>query len=432
VRSSRTRLFGSRPAQAVDAQRFVQGKAVEPRSLEIDAPEKKQAGLLQGPMHVAPSTPKEALFAGSRAFRALRELLGKPGASIESEAEIDGRRFVAWKPEKVQATIEHIFGSAIDARALAEIAAAPAASEIRLQAKAPHVLAIVAEHPDHGKHEVTIRALEGEPVLIAHTASEGWPGAAPSPKKLQLGGVLHKKGPVELGDRSFSEAWYSTVRDEKVGSHTFRCLEPERANQVTKALFGHALKPKEIADLVAAPHGSKIELWADEEKGTLKVHVENKLYDSYAETFSRDEKGRLTGKIDLWEVNKWVAPSGTGTKYFALHVEAAKRFGLRRITLDAVGPDSSLNPEASGHIAWPLMGFNAPLGEEIRAKLPKQLASATCLNELMLIPGGIAWWKQNAVSGPMVFSLDPGSTALRVLDERLELLEQRRAAKEKP
>jgi len=201
-----------------------------------------------------------------------------------------------------------------------------------------------------------------------------------------------------------------------------RVPEPEKVSNVSKALFGRELSPEECVALLAPPADAKVDVYANQATNSLGLRVEILwVYDTLW-YFHRDESGALYAELQGWDNNEWGgAPRGMGTRLMAGIVEALAARGFSRIETTAVGPDGSPNPKACGHIAWPLMGFNMELPDEVRARLPESLKSATCLNELLLMDGGIEWWKHNAPTGhlPLTFSLEEGSTSREILDARM-------------
>jgi hypothetical protein len=216
----------------------------------------------------------------------------------------------------------------------------------------------------------------------------------------------------------------------------YRVPQPENFAEASKQVFGREVSVEELGALVAAPPDSKVSIYANLAKGYVSVSVDNRAYDSLQMTFKRDDDGKFYAYLDVWEVNPWAgAPRGLGTRMFAKQVEALDAMGCDRVELFGVGPDHSPNPDACGNIAWPLMGFNAPLDvrpetdeheeqrwfDKVKDRLKDEpeLSKASCLNELLMMEGGIAWWKKNAVSGPFTFYLGKGSTCREVLDARM-------------
>jgi hypothetical protein len=217
----------------------------------------------------------------------------------------------------------------------------------------------------------------------------------------------------------------------------YRVPDPEKFAEASMQVFGREVSVEELGALMAAPPGSKIAIYASPVRGSVTVSVDNSMYDCDQWRFERDADGKLFAYMEAWDMNRWIAPRGLGTRIFAKQVEALDAIGCDRIETFGVGADHSPNPEACGNVAWPLMGFNAPLDvrpatdeheeqrwfDAVKDRLKDEpvLKNASCLNELLMMEGGIAWWKKNAVSGPFTFYLAKGSASREVLDARMQV-----------
>jgi hypothetical protein len=75
--------------------------------------------------------------------------------------------------------------------------------------------------------------------------------------------------------------------------------------------------------------------------------------------------------------------------------ESLKR-GVSKITLNAAGdPKQARDGMFRGYTIWPRMGFNAPIPNHIRNKLPPDLGHCRTLLDLHATPDGTRWWKKN-------------------------------------
>jgi hypothetical protein len=95
-------------------------------------------------------------------------------------------------------------------------------------------------------------------------------------------------------------------------------------------------------------------------------------------------------------------------------VANAERMGIPYVNLDAAKSTSE-----NGYYTWARMGFDAPLGGEMRHALPSKLEGARSLNDLMRRPAA-AWWKQNGERRIVSLSTDPNSVGRKIMDGYLK------------
>jgi hypothetical protein len=111
------------------------------------------------------------------------------------------------------------------------------------------------------------------------------------------------------------------------------------------------------------------------------------------------------------------APSGVGTRLLALQVRKAISLGIEYIATDAAGgPGSAF----VGYSVWPRLGFDGPIPPAARAKLDTlpagdPLRGAQAVRELMVRPGGRAWWEANGSEFRAYFDLAAGSVSRQLL-----------------
>lgn len=75
-------------------------------------------------------------------------------------------------------------------------------------------------------------------------------------------------------------------------------------------------------------------------------------------------------------------------------VQASVRKGASKVVLNAAGSSTGKN-SFRGYTIWPRMGFDAPIPNHIRGKLPESLGHCRTLLDLHATPEGTRWWKKN-------------------------------------
>lgn len=99
-------------------------------------------------------------------------------------------------------------------------------------------------------------------------------------------------------------------------------------------------------------------------------------------------------------------------------VDAARKAGVARIVLSAAGNSSKTHGSPwRGYTIWPRMGFDAPLPDSIRSRLPESLSRAKSLLDLHATPEGTRWWRDNGEDIDVSFDLrDASSPQSKVMD----------------
>lgn len=215
--------------------------------------------------------------------------------------------------------------------------------------------------------------------------------------------------------------------------------DPDKVSDLSGYIFADYLEnnpDKDItkedwAALVGAPPGAKVTVSSPFSEPTIIVEVEHKWYrGTQQRTISRRFDGRNLELVlhgDYFGVNSR-SPKGTGLRVFAMMVKTARTLGIKKIETHAAGDSStSANPDTergrgwNGYYTWPRFGYNAPLPDSIRYKLPEHLQDAEDLQDLNALPGGADWWKENGVEIDLEFDLSDGSKSMAVLQQYLKI-----------
>jgi len=199
----------------------------------------------------------------------------------------------------------------------------------------------------------------------------------------------------------------------------------------------------------------------DHDQDFLRYDDWNNIAHSGAQvSLLRDEEGNLHCSNDFVGMGKLAGSlHGHGRAVVRKQIEALRKIGAKRIHQGfAIGGEQRFwmprvaNPDPNneahwartqfiGGRVWPLFGFGGALPEHSIQQMPKQLVDQLGerpdVRDLLDLPGGKEWWKQNAFSIPDGYmDLDPRSrtgeaheNAWAEMQQRIGKLEQRRGVR---
>lgn len=204
-----------------------------------------------------------------------------------------------------------------------------------------------------------------------------------------------------------------------------RLHDEESLASASISLFGRVLAPAEWADAVGAPAGARIDVSVEgQDTGAgreVVVRVDHPLLvGSMERRFRLTADGPVARNVHFHVHER--APGGFGTAIFAGQVEALRMLGVRRIEAEIAGSAAS---SYNGYYTWARLGFDAPLTEAERRRLPTHLAGARTLHELLTAPGGREWWRRYGSGREATFDPSPASPHTAILRAYLEQREAR-------
>lgn len=202
----------------------------------------------------------------------------------------------------------------------------------------------------------------------------------------------------------------------------------EWVDQSIENHLGKNAKIEDIASMVGAPDGAKVELTAGfvpedmrehfgELHGKLSVTVKGAGYQALR-TIGRDDKGELVVKNEFFEVSKDKQGSGLGMEIFGRQVEQASKLGISRIDTQAAGDYSQID-KWNGYYTWPRLGYDGAIPSHVGSKLPTKFKKAKNVSDLMKTKDGRDWWKKNGDEVELSFDLSKDSQSQRVLKSYL-------------
>ena len=118
---------------------------------------------------------------------------------------------------------------------------------------------------------------------------------------------------------------------------------------------------------------------------------------------------------------------GLGLRIFHRQLENAKTLGIRRIETIAGRRDGE-----NGYYTWPRFGFDGPLPEKIKEKLPLGLEHAHSVLDLIDCEKGRLWWREHGDTIDVAFDVAEGSRSRKVFERyvRNKLKRDCRAARD--
>lgn len=174
-----------------------------------------------------------------------------------------------------------------------------------------------------------------------------------------------------------------------------------------------------MASLAGATDDAKVTIKQTAASVTgVDLIAETKDYTAYRSLRLDPETGKTIMRNDGFEIDPAAQGKGIGTQVFAKQVEHASKMGVSKITTVAAGDVN--DPRYNGYSTWPKMGYDGPIPDSTKAKLPAQFQSATKVSDLMKTPEGRELWKQHGKTTRMEFDMTEGSYSRRTLEKYLE------------
>lgn len=173
-----------------------------------------------------------------------------------------------------------------------------------------------------------------------------------------------------------------------------------------------------LLSLLRPPYGTVISAhggWAD---NTMSVSLAHPDVDQWSRSVAVNSDGTLSVSNNLFFLKPGARGSGMGTKAFAGQVQGMVYEGGRNIHTTA-GKGGSGGDKMNGYYTWARLGYDAPLDENYRKRLPEQFKDARTVQDLMASREGAAHWKNTGYMTGMDFDTRPGSRSIQVLNRYL-------------
>lgn len=189
-----------------------------------------------------------------------------------------------------------------------------------------------------------------------------------------------------------------------------------------RAHLGEEVANLDFGKFVGAPDGARISVWKYGENGIV-IGTDHPWYkggdgkpQSQIRDLFREKDGsfRMVGRGFCVAAD---APEGLATRVHARQIVEARKLGVTTIFTEAARTGGYA---MNGYYTWPRLGYDRTFTKAEHAKLPRELASAKTILELMALPGGREWWKSNGFNVGVTFDVHPNSPSSRALDRYLE------------
>ncbi|WP_342049886.1 MULTISPECIES: phage minor head protein [unclassified Cupriavidus] len=176
------------------------------------------------------------------------------------------------------------------------------------------------------------------------------------------------------------------------------------------------LSPATVARLTGAPDGSNVHVGQSDAGMTFTV--KHPMLDEMVRQIREDEDGKVLIVNESFLLKRRFQSQGIGVRSLAIEATEAAKQGFTKIVTEAAGrPGSNL---FNGYYTWPRLGYDGPLTDNERARLPQGLADARSVLDLMESEAGRAWWLQNGSGKVMEFDLQSGSRSWDILTRYLK------------
>lgn len=199
-------------------------------------------------------------------------------------------------------------------------------------------------------------------------------------------------------------------------------VRDEKASERLTNLFGDKATPENLARLLGAPDGAKVEYFNN--RHLLYAEVKHPHFEEFRRIIVRREDGTMELiHSDLRKAEG--APAGVALPVVRDVVAFAPEMGIDQIGMFAAGSvlDDPSEKRYNGAYTWATYGFGADnnledVVSEEAAEEAREKFGVETLGDLMEAEGGREWWRRNYNSFFGSFDLD-NPQARRILNARL-------------
>lgn len=179
--------------------------------------------------------------------------------------------------------------------------------------------------------------------------------------------------------------------------------------------------PNRVATILGVPPGSVVIAQGFQfgDGGQIYTAIQHTDTMSWGRTVTPEDDGTLTIENMSFFLKPSAQGSGFGTKTFSEQVRQGFLQGVGTIETKA-GKGGSGSDKMNGYYTWARLGYDAPLEDSFKKRLPAAFRKAETVQDLMEMPGGSDYWKARGHEAHMAFDLTPGSRSLDVLSRYLQ------------
>ncbi len=184
-------------------------------------------------------------------------------------------------------------------------------------------------------------------------------------------------------------------------------------------LFGSEITTRHFAGLAGAPRGADVEVGVCQGRLTIEISdPRHQIYRGVLHVFRAGDV--LVLRIEALHIHRpTLRGRGLGLGIFARQLQTARLLGVARIETRA-GRCRNEN----GYYSWPRYGFEGRLPGWFTPRLPRELAQAQSVLDIMVSERGRSWWLAHGVELDLAFDVRSGSRSRRVFSRYLRLREE--------
>jgi ADP-ribosyltransferase exoenzyme len=261
-----------------------------------------------------------------------------------------------------------------------------------------------------------------EPVTVSPP-----PAPASDTPKVELEGF-----PTELTNNEEWQKLYNNGKPKRSYKYFYSHDNAKGLAEFSKQIFGRKMSEDELADLIGAADGAEVEFDYSPHTGITMV-VKHPYY-TQRRSIMVDSFGKGKGKPIIKNEEFFAedgAPKGIGTQIFTTQVYNSKKAGVYRFLTDAgkAEPNEDYPKGMNGYYTWPRLGYNGSLDDldidhdSLRETFPDVFGDLNAfqihdktIQDIMKLPGGPEWWKDNGTSFTGGFNLQDDSDSMKILN----------------
>ena len=195
--------------------------------------------------------------------------------------------------------------------------------------------------------------------------------------------------------------------------------ERAHARCVADNLFGSEITIRHFAGLAGAPRNADVEVGVCQGQLTIEISdPRHQIYRGVVRVFRAGDG--LVLHIEALHIHRpALRGRGLGLSIFARALKNARLLGVARIETRA-----GRRRNENGYYSWPRYGFEGRLPGWFRSRLPRELAQAQSVLDIMASETGRSWWLAHGVELDLSFDVRPGSRSRRTFGRYLRLREE--------
>lgn len=208
-------------------------------------------------------------------------------------------------------------------------------------------------------------------------------------------------------------------REKRLSQRSDLSYSPDTAKYAGEMRDELGLWAEDIAGLTGSMPGSVVSVGRSPWSGAFTFNVDHPDVQHWTRNLSVGGDGSLNLYNAVFFLKPKAQGGGFGTAAFANQIAGCVAAGVDTVSTCA-GKGGSGADAMNGYYTWPCLGYDAPLSDNVRRRLPPELKWAGTVQDLYTTKEGKEWWKKHGEMCSMEFDVRPGSTSMKVLNAYLE------------